>query len=75
MEKAKNLYDYWVEFITYIVGSTAPEAIYVISFVLFLILFFGIFLRIIKLMIGVWLVIIVGIWFVLWITFKVIGWF
>lgn len=52
MEKTKSLYDYWIEFITYIIGNDAPEALYVISFVLFIVLFIGTFLRIIKIFFG-----------------------
>lgn len=42
-----SLYQYWVQFITYIVGKDAPEFLYTISFVLFIILFFGLFLKVI----------------------------
>lgn len=42
-----SLYDYWVKFITYIIGDSAPEFLYTISFVMFLILFFGILLKVI----------------------------
>ncbi|MFW4370888.1 hypothetical protein ACMBCM_00800 [Spiroplasma sp. K1] len=42
-----SLYDYWFKFITYIIGNDAPEFLYMISFVMFLILFFGVFLKVI----------------------------
>ncbi|PQM29675.1 hypothetical protein SMSRO_SF031000 [Spiroplasma poulsonii] len=42
-----SLYDYWVKFITYIIGSNAPEFLYTVSFVFFLILFFGVFIKVI----------------------------
>lgn len=45
----KSFYDIWVEFITNVVGSNAPTIIYAFSFILFMILFFGSFLGIIKL--------------------------
>ncbi|WFG96393.1 hypothetical protein M0C40_10045 [Spiroplasma citri] len=38
-----SLYDYWVQFVSYIIGANAPEFLYVISFVLFIVLFFGMF--------------------------------
>lgn len=47
--EVKSLYDIWVEFIINIVGSAAPSIIYAFSFILFIILFFGSFLGIIKL--------------------------
>ncbi len=43
-----SLYDYWVQFVSYIVDSNAPEFLYVISFVLFIVLFFGMFFKIIQ---------------------------
>ncbi len=43
-----SLYEIWVQFVTYIIGSNAPEFLYVISFVLFIVLFFGMFFKIIQ---------------------------
>ncbi len=43
-----SLYNYWVQFVSYIFGSNAPEFLYVLSFVLFIVLFFGFFLKLFK---------------------------
>ncbi|WFG96277.1 hypothetical protein M1771_09370 [Spiroplasma citri] len=43
-----SLYDYWVQFVSYIIGANAPEFLYVISFVLFIVLFFGMFFKFIQ---------------------------
>nr|CAK98478.1 plectrovirus spv1-c74 orf 13 transmembrane protein [Spiroplasma citri] len=43
-----SLYDYWVQFVNYIIGANAPEFLYVISFVLFIVLFFGMFFKLIQ---------------------------
>ncbi len=43
-----SLYDYWVQFVSYIIGSNAPEFLYVISFVLFIVLFLGMFFKLIQ---------------------------
>lgn len=43
-----SLYDYWVQFVSYIIGSNAPEFLYILSFVLFIVLFFGMFFKIIQ---------------------------
>lgn len=48
-----SLYDIWVTFIGYIVGSNAPTIIYAFSFILFIVLFFGSFLGIIKLIFSI----------------------
>nr|CAK99741.1 plectrovirus spv1-c74 orf 13 transmembrane protein [Spiroplasma citri] len=43
-----SLYNYWVQFVSYIIGANAPEFLYVISFVLFIVLFFGMFFKLIQ---------------------------
>lgn len=43
-----SLYDYWKEFISLILGNSAPEILYTASFILFIILFFAVFLKIFK---------------------------
>ncbi|WP_158500778.1 hypothetical protein [Spiroplasma kunkelii] len=43
-----SLYDYLVQFVSYIIGANAPDFLYVISFVLFIVLFFGIFFKLIQ---------------------------
>ena len=48
MENTKSLYDFWVEFVSIILGKNAPQILYVFSFILFLILFFGTFFGVIK---------------------------
>ncbi len=53
MDKTQSLYDYWVQFISIILGSNSPPILYAFSFVLFIILFFGSFFGIIKLILRV----------------------
>ncbi|APE75837.1 plectrovirus-related protein (plasmid) [Spiroplasma citri] len=43
-----SLYDYWVQFVSYIIGANAPEFLYVISFVLFVVYFLECFLNLFK---------------------------
>ncbi len=43
-----GLYYYWVQFVSYIIGSNAPEFLYVISFVLFIVLFLVMFFKLIQ---------------------------
>lgn len=48
----KSLYDYWVNFISLIVGENAPSIIYAFSFILFILLFFATFFGVIKFILG-----------------------
>ncbi|WFG97265.1 hypothetical protein M0C40_04505 [Spiroplasma citri] len=43
-----SLYDYWVQFVSYIIGANAPEFLYVILNVLFIVLFYGMFVKFIQ---------------------------
>lgn len=48
----KSIYDYWVSFISLIVGNNAPTIIYAFSFILFILLFFAMFFKVIKVFLG-----------------------
>ena len=90
MENNKSLYEFWVEFVSIILGKNAPQILYAFSFILFLILFFGTIFGVIKLvfsvltldntqyflaLIGIWIVIIILLWFVFYLIFKLKSWF
>ena len=53
MENNKSLYEFWVEFVSIILGKNAPQILYAFSFILFLILFFGTIFGVIKLVFSV----------------------